>query len=100
MKTEFDKNNYIVIKKAVEPKVAEFVYNYFLMKRQVARTMFDERFISPFTEEWGVWSDEQVPNTYSHYCDIAMDTLLLKTQLIVLTDFILTLREMPFLVMI
>ena len=41
MTTEFDKNNYIVIKKAVEPKVVEFVYNYFLMKRQVARTMFD-----------------------------------------------------------
>ena len=80
MTTEFDKNNYIVIKKAVEPKVVEFVYNYFLMKRQVARTMFDERFISPFTEEWGIWNDPQIPNTYSHYCDIAMDTLLLKTQ--------------------
>ena len=80
MKTEFDKNNYIVIKKAVEPKIAEFVYNYFLIKRQVARTMFDERYISPFTTEWGVWNDEQVPNTYSHYSDIAMDTLLLKTQ--------------------
>ena len=80
MKTEFDKNNYIVIKKAVEPKIAEFVYNYFLMKRQVARTMFDTRFISPFTEEWGTWKDSQVQNTYSHYGDIAMETLLLAVQ--------------------
>jgi len=79
-KTEFDKNNYIVIKKALDPKIAEFVYNYFLMKRQVARTMFDTRFISPYTTEFGVWNDEQVPDTYSHYSDIAMDTLLLKTQ--------------------
>jgi len=79
-KTEFDKNNYIVIKKALDPKIAEFVYNYFLMKRQVARTMFDTRYISPFTTEFGVWNDEQVPETYSHYGDIAMDTLLLKTQ--------------------
>jgi hypothetical protein len=60
MKTEFDKNNYIVIKKAVEPKIAEFVYNYFLMKRQVAKTMFSEKYISPFTEDWGVWNDNQV----------------------------------------
>ena len=79
-KTDFDKNNYTVIKKAVEPNIAEFVYNYFLMKRQVARTMFDERFISPHTTEFGVWNDSQIPNTYSHYSDIAMDTLLIRTQ--------------------
>ena len=53
MKSKFTKNNFIVIKNAVEPKVAEFVYNYFLMKRQVARTFFDQRFVSPFTTEWG-----------------------------------------------
>jgi hypothetical protein len=50
------------------------------MKRQVARTMFDARYISPFTTEFGVWNDEQVPNTYSHYSDIAMETLLLAVQ--------------------
>jgi hypothetical protein len=76
----FENNNYLVIKEAIEPKVAEFVYNYFLMKRQVARTFFDTRFISPFTTEWGVWNDEQVPNTYSHYGDVAMETLLLAVQ--------------------
>jgi len=76
----FKTNNFLIIKKAIEPKVAEFVYNYFLMKRQVARTMFDDRFISPFTTEWGVWNDEQVPNTYSHYGDVAMETLLLAVQ--------------------
>ena len=61
-------------------RVANFVYNYFLMKRQVAKTIFDTRFISPFTEYFGVWNDEQVPNTYSHYADIAMETLLLAVQ--------------------
>jgi hypothetical protein len=76
----FAKNNYIVIKQAIDPKVAEFVYNYFLMKRQVARTFFDTRYISPYTSEWGVWNDEQVPETYSHYGDIAMETLLLAVQ--------------------
>ena len=48
------------------------------MKRQVARTLFDTRFISPFTTEFGVWNDSQVPNTYSHYADIAMETLLIR----------------------
>tara|TARA_R110000824_G_scaffold26877_1_gene91865 strand:- start:285 stop:938 length:654 start_codon:yes stop_codon:yes gene_type:complete len=75
----FKKNKYIVIKEAVPKDIATFVYNYFLMKRQVAKTLFDERYISQFTEEWGTWSDQQVPNTYSHYADIAMETLLIRT---------------------
>ena len=80
MKARFKKNHFLVIREAIDPKVANFVYNYFLMKRQVARTFFDTRYISPFTTEWGVWNDEQVPNTYSHYGDTAMETLLLATQ--------------------
>jgi len=74
----FQKNKYCVIKEAVPKQIAEFVYNYFLLKRQVARTLFDTRYISPFTTEFGVWNDEQVPNTYSHYSDIAMETLLIR----------------------
>ena len=79
-KAKFEKNHFLVIKEAIDPKVANFVYNYFLMKRQVARTLFDTRYISPFTTEFGVWNDEQVPNTYSHYSDIVMETLLLNVQ--------------------
>ena len=75
----FKKNKYIVIKEAVPKQIAEFVYNYFILKRQVARTLFDRRYISDFTNEWGVWNDEQEPNTYSHYADVAMETLLLRT---------------------
>jgi len=80
MKSKFKKNHFIVIKEAIDPKIANFVYNYFLMKRQVAKTFFDTRYISPFTTEWGVWNDEQVPNTYSNYADVAMETLLLAVQ--------------------
>ena len=80
MKSKFKNNHFIVIKEAIDPKIANFVYNYFLMKRQVARTFFDTRYISPFTTEWGVWNDEQVPNTYSNYADVAMETLLLAVQ--------------------
>ena len=38
--------------------------------------MYETKFISPFTEYWGGWHDPQIPNTYSHYADIAMETLL------------------------
>ena len=69
---------YHVIKNAVSFELANFIFNYFLLKRTVARTLFDQRYISQFTEEWGTWSDQQVPNTYSHYADIAMETLLIR----------------------
>jgi hypothetical protein len=72
----FKKNGYVVIKKAIDPNIADFVYKYFLLKRKVARTLFDTKYISPFTDYWGVWNDTQVPETYSHYGDVAMDTLL------------------------
>ena len=72
----FEKNGYTVIKKAISPEIADFVYKYFLLKRKVARTLFDEKYISPMTDYFGVWNDHQVPETYSHYGDIAMETLL------------------------
>ena len=72
----FKKNKYTVLKKAISPEIAEFVYKYFLNKREVARFLFDQKYLSPFTEYYGIWNDEQVPNTYSHYSDIAMETLL------------------------
>jgi len=74
----FKKNKYIIIKRAISNELATFTYNYFLMKKQVARTLYDSKYISPFETMFGVWNDEQVPNTYSHYADIVMETLLLK----------------------
>ena len=74
----FSKKKYIIVKNAISPEMADFIYKYFLLKRQVASTLFDSKYISPFTTEFGVWNDGQVPNTYSHYGDIAMETLLVK----------------------
>jgi hypothetical protein len=74
----FKKKKYIVIKKTLSEEMSDFIYKYFLLKRQVASTLFDSKYISPFTTEFGVWNDGQVPNTYSHYGDIAMETLLVK----------------------
>ena len=72
----FKKNKYTVLKKAISPELANFVYKYFLNKRNTARFLFDQKYLSPFNTEHGVWNDEQVPNTYSHYGDIVMETLL------------------------
>jgi len=80
MKYNFKKDKFTILRNAIEPKVAEFVYNYFLMKRQVAQTLFDYRYIPSFSGDWGTWQDKQVINTYSHYGDIAMETLLLSVQ--------------------
>ena len=72
----FKKNKYTVLKGAISKELADFVYKYFKNKRNVSRFLFDQRYISPFTEYWGVWNDSQVVNTYSHYADLAMETLL------------------------
>jgi len=74
----FKKNKYIVVKKAISKELAEFVYNYFLLKRKVAHTLYTNNYIPLNSCIFGVWNDEQVPNTYSHYSDIVMETLLVK----------------------
>ena len=76
--TNFKEKKFTIIKNAISKELADFCYNYFLMKRQVAMTMFDTRYISQFTEYFGIWNDSQVPETYSHYSDIVMETLLVK----------------------
>jgi hypothetical protein len=72
----FKKNKYTVLRGAISKELASFIYSYFLNKRTAARYMFDQKYLSPFNTEFGLWSDAQMPNTYSHYADIAMETLL------------------------
>ena len=76
----FKKNKYQVIKNAISTELADFCYQYFLNKRAVARHLFDDRYISQFTQYFGIWNDEMIPETYSHYGDIVMDTLLQKVK--------------------
>jgi len=72
----FKKNKYIVIRQVISKELTNFIYDYFSLKRKVAQALYETRFISPFTDYFGRWNDDQVPNTYSHYGDIAMETLL------------------------
>ena len=76
----FKKDKYTIVRNAINKDLAIFLYNYFNMKRQVYDTSIQTRFISPYETMLGYYEDnyEQVPNTYSHYSDIAMETLMLK----------------------
>ena len=76
----FKKNRYIIVKKAISKDLSNFLYNYVLVKKQVARTLIDKKYISPFEHMFGIFGDSQVPYTYGQYADIAMETLLLKVQ--------------------
>ena len=71
------KFKYQVIKNAVSFELANFIFNYFLLKRDAVDFMYKNNIIHD-NGMFGTWSDKQVPNTYSHYADIVMETLLVK----------------------
>ena len=78
----FKKKKYTVIRQAISKDLASFVANYFIMQKQVYDTCREKRYISPFESILGFYEgkDGQIPNTYSQYANIAMETLLLKCQ--------------------
>jgi hypothetical protein len=78
----FKKNKYTVIRQAISKDLAAFVANYFMMQKQVYDTCRNARYISPFENIIGHYEgkDEQIPETYSQYSNIAMETLMLKCQ--------------------
>ena len=78
----FKKKKYTIIRQAISKDLATFVANYFLMQKQVYDTCKASRYFSPFETIIGYYEgeNEQIPNTYSQYSNIAMETLLLKCQ--------------------
>ena len=78
----FKKKKYTVIRQAISKDLAAFVANYFLMQKQVYDTCKASRYFSPFETILGHYEnkDEQIPDTYSQYGNIAMETLMLKCQ--------------------
>ena len=72
----FQENNYVVVKEALSKDIAKFVTEYFLLKKKVTEMLFHNRIISPYSQLHGTFNDGQVNNTYSHYSDPAMETIL------------------------
>ena len=73
----FAQNKFQVIKKAIPYELANFVFNYFLLKRDAVKYMYKNNLVAE-NGMLGTWKDEQVPNVYSHYADFVMETLLMK----------------------
>ena len=77
MNNEFKQKKYHVIKQAISSDLANFCFNYLLLKRDAANFMYSNNIIAD-TGMWGTWKDAQVPGVYSHYADPVMETLLMK----------------------
>ena len=78
----FKNKKYTVIRQAISKDLAIFVANYFSMQKQVYDTCRQARFISPYETLLGEYekAKSQIPNTYSQYSNMAMETLMLKCQ--------------------
>ena len=74
----FKEKKYMVIRKAISYELANFAFNYLLLKRDAVKCMQDNNYISKFTPGFGKWNDGQVPNTYACYSDMFMETLMMK----------------------
>ena len=81
----FHLTKYRVIKNAISYELANFVFNYFLLKRDAVRFMYDNNIVAEHSL-LGTWKDQQVPNVYSHYADFAMETLLMKVMPIMVKE--------------
>ena len=68
---------YKVVKQAINYELANFLFNYFLLKREAVEHMYNTN-MTYDTGMLGTWGDTQIPNTYSIYGDPAFDTLLMK----------------------
>lgn len=73
----FQQTKYQVIKNAISYELANFIFNYFLLKRDAVNFMYKNNLMAE-NSILGTWKDKQVPNVYSHYADFCMETLLMK----------------------
>ena len=76
----FKEKGYQIIRNAISPELAKFCHKYFLLKAKVFKKMLEEKTVSPYITFMGTFNDPQVPNSYAHYADIVMETLLIDMQ--------------------
>ena len=73
----FQYQKYQVVKNAISYELANFIFNYFLLKRDAVKFLYQNN-ITYDTGLLGTWTDRQIPNTYSCYADPVMETLMIK----------------------
>ena len=57
-------NKYQVIKNALSYDISNFIFNYFLLKRDAVKFLYDKNLVFDIGL-LGTWTDRQIPNTYS-----------------------------------
>ena len=76
----FKDKSYQIIRNAISPELAQFCHKYFTLKAKVFKRMLEKKTVSPYITFMGTFNDPQVPNSYAHYADIVMETLLIDMQ--------------------
>jgi len=74
----FQQHKYLIVRNAISVELANFAFNYFLMKRDATEWMHKNNYVSEYTPGFGTWKDKQIPNTFSCYGDTFMETLMMK----------------------
>jgi len=75
MKNKFKKQKYLIIKKAITKDVANFIFEYFSLKKEIFYFVYEKTKRIP-NERLGINGDIQVQDSFASYADLVMETLL------------------------
>ena len=65
-----------VIKKAVSKELCNFLTHYIRNYKKAIAYMMHEKVIAHDMPDFGTWQDQQAPQTFSHYSNHAIETLM------------------------
>ena len=72
----FKTKKYQVIRNALDPRLANFIFNYMMLQRDAVDWMMINNKLNAYNPFIGRRDDQQVPGAYSKYADWVMETLL------------------------
>ena len=73
----FKTKKYQVIRGAFSKELANFIFNYMMLQRDVVDLMTKNNKVNPANPFIGTRTDQQIPGAYSKYADWVMETLLM-----------------------
>jgi len=73
----FKTKKYQVIRQALSKELANFIFNYMMLQRDVVDLMLKKNRLNPANPFIGTRSDQQIPGAYSKYGDWVMEALLM-----------------------
>ena len=76
----FKTKGYQLVKQIIPQDMAKLANNYLLVREQVFNTLINNKIISPYQQEYGIYNDQQVSGAFAIYGDVLMDCFLLKLQ--------------------